>query len=188
MNEESSQTQNSDDDYVFRGKRSDENVVLVVKQHPWILMPILWFWLVLIGIIVAVLWYFGASTVTSYALGILGTIGIIYSIYQWFLWNNGIYVLTDQRVIRIEQNGLFSREISETELNRIQEISTEISGPIRTLLNFGNVRIQTASSSGRLDLGDVVDPYDIQQQIVRIQREQPTGETSVKTRQSNILR
>lgn len=158
-------------DYNFRGRRSDEEVLLVVKSHPWLLMPIVWWWLFVIGVVVGLVWKFGFSTITSYAIFILAGAALLYSFYLWFVWNNSDYILTSQRVIKIEQNSLFSREISEAELDRIQEISTEIKGPIRTLFNFGRVKIQTASSSGRVDLEDVTDPYDIQQQIVRVQRQ-----------------
>lgn len=158
------------EEYSFRGKRSNEQVLLVVKQHPWVLMPIVWVWLVLITIIALLVWKFGLSTISSYAIfGVLG-FGLLYSLYQWFIWNNSDYIITNQRVIKIDQNGLFNREISEAEIERIQEISTEIKGPIRTIFNFGRVKIQTASSYGRVDLEDVVDPYDIQQEIVRVQR------------------
>lgn len=159
------------EEYSFRGKRSNEQVLLVVKQHPWVLMPIVWVWIVLISVIVLFVWKLGLSTISSYVIfGILG-FGLLYSLYQWFIWNNSDYIVTNQRVIKIDQNSLFNREISEAEIDRIQEISTEIKGPIRTVFNFGRVKIQTASSYGRVDLDDVVDPYDIQQEIVRVQRQ-----------------
>jgi uncharacterized membrane protein YdbT with pleckstrin-like domain len=160
-----------EDDYSFRGKRSGENVLLVVRCHPWILMPIVWFWLLMLSLVLASLYFFGASSTTTYVIYGVLILGGLYSFYIWFLWNNGTYVVTNQRVIRIDQLGLFNRQISEAEIDKIQEISTEIKGPIRTMLNFGDVKIQTASREGRVVLEDVVDPYDIQQQIVRVQRE-----------------
>ncbi|MEX1123884.1 MAG: PH domain-containing protein [Patescibacteria group bacterium] len=169
-----------EDEYSFRGKRSNESVLLVVRCHPWILMPIVWFWLIVAGLVVASLYFFGASQITTYViLGVL-ILGGMYSFYIWFLWNNGTYVMTNQRVIRIDQLGIFRRQISEAEIDRIQEISTEIDGPIRTMLNFGDVKIQTASREGRVVLEDVVDPYDIQQQIVRVQREMAESTTAPK--------
>lgn len=161
----------NEDDYDFRGKRRNEDVLLVAKCHPWVLMPVVWVWLILSGLITLFVWWLGFSTVSSYVIFITLAIGLLYSLYQWFLWNNGMYIITNQRVIRIEQKSLFNREISEAELDRIQEISTEIKGPIRTMLNFGRVKIQTASTTGRVDLDDVIDPYNIQQQIVRVQRQ-----------------
>lgn len=156
--------------YSFRGQRSDETVTLVTKQHIWLLMPILIVWVVIGLIITASFLIFGASRVSSIVLAALIVIGLAYSFYFWFVWNNSNYIVTNQRVIKINQSSLFNRMISEAEIHRIQEISTEIKGPIRTLLNFGTVRIKTASDDSKLDLEDVTDPYDVQQAIVQIQK------------------
>jgi len=117
------------------------------------------------------MYFFGASQIISYVIFAVLGIGFIYSFYIWFIWHNGTYVVSNQRVIKIEQTGLFSREISEAEVDRIQEISTEIKGPIRTMLNFGDIKLQTASQEGRVTLKNIAAPYDMQQQIVRVQRE-----------------
>ncbi len=158
------------DQYSFHGQRSDENVLVVVNQHTWLLMPIVLIWFVVAAAVGIVMWKFGASRFTSYSIGTLGILAILYSLYQWFLWTNGTYIVTSQRVIKIDQLGLFRRLISEAEIGRIQQITTEISGPIRTVLNFGTIKIQTSSNEGRIDLDDVPDPYNIQQLIVGVQR------------------
>lgn len=154
----------------FRGRRDGEQVVIVARYHAWLLMPIVYIWLLVFGLVALAFWWFGASRVTSIVITILAVGGIIYTVYQWFIWNVSNYIVTNQRVIRIEQISLFNREISEAEIERIQEISSEIKGPIRTLFGFGTVKIRTASDAGKMDLEDVTNPYDIQQEIVRIQR------------------
>ncbi len=159
------------DNYSFRGQRSDETVALVTKQHVWLLMPIAAVWLVIALVVGVALLGFGASKITSIVIGLTVVIGALYSFYFWFMWNGCDYIVTNQRVIKIDQVGLFNRMISEAEIHRIQEISTEIKGPIRTLLNFGTVRIKTASDDSKLDLEDVTDPYDVQQAIVQIQKQ-----------------
>ncbi len=160
----------SEDEYNFRGRRADEQVLLVAKNHSWLLMPIFYAWVLIIAVCGVALWKFGASRVVSYTVVISVAIGILYTLYQWFIWDCGTYIITNQRVIRIEQIGLFNRQISEAEIDRIQEISTEIKGPIHTLFNFGTVHIQTASSDAKVDFEDIAIPYDIQQEIARIRK------------------
>lgn len=157
--------------YSFRGQRPNELVSLVIRQHAWTLLPIVVTWLVVILICGLSLGWFGASTVTSVVVVIGVVIALIITGYNWYIWINGLYIITNQRVIRISQRSLFNRLISEAEIDRIQEISTEIAGPIKTMLNFGTVKLQTASTTARVDLKNVPDPYDIQQQIVRLQRQ-----------------
>ncbi len=174
-----------EDEITFRGKRPDERVFLVAKQHMWLLIGIPICWLIVIAVLVVVYKFFGASMISSISLVSCLILGGLYTIYQMFLWNNGIYIITSQRVIKIDQLNLFSRQISETEIDRIQEISTEISGPIHTMLNFGTIHIKTASNTSRMDLDDVADPYDIQQRIAQVQR-QVRGEAP-KTPQARQL-
>lgn len=157
--------------YAFQGQRVGEEVIVLVNQHTWVLLPVAVTWLILLAAIGASLWFAGASMISSIVIGAAVAFGVFYSIYQWYLWNNGVYIVTNQRVIKIDQINLFSRLISEAEIDRIQEISTQISGPIHTMLNFGTIKIQTASNTGMMDLEDVPDPYNMQQEIVRIQRE-----------------
>lgn len=165
--------------YNFQGQRTGEEVIVLVNQHTWVLLPIALTWLVLLSITGLSLWYFGASRVSSVVIAVVIIFGALYSIYQWYLWQWSNYIITNQRVIKIDQISLFNRLISEAEIERIQEISSEIAGPIHTLLNFGTVKIQTASTTGRVDLENVPDPYNIQQVIVRIQRQGSNHATGV---------
>lgn len=157
--------------YTFQGQRPGEEVFLVVNQHTWVLLPAVIVWLLLISALGVIIWQFGASAVTSIAIGAAAIIGLLHTMYCFYIWRNGVFIVTSHRVIKIDQLGLFSRLISEAEIHRIQEISTEIAGPVHTLLNFGTVKIQTASTTGRVDLDNVPDPYNIQQEIVKIQRQ-----------------
>lgn len=158
------------DQFNFHGQRPDETVLVVVKQHTWLLMPVVWFWLVVAIILGVLIWFYSLHPLIGWlALGLL-LVGLIFTFYRWYLWSNGFYIITNQRVIRIDQRSFFNRVISEAEINRIQEISTNINGPVKTMLNFGTVKIQTASTSTQISLDNVPDPYNLQQVIVRIQR------------------
>jgi membrane protein YdbS with pleckstrin-like domain len=155
------------EDYTFRGQRDNEEVLIVIKQNVWVFAKTGLFILILINLLVAVFAVYGASVSTSIALFIFLILSIVAFLYRWFIWNNGVYLLTNQRIIKINQQSLFHRVITEAELDRIQDISTEIKGPIQTMLNFGTIHIQTASSKTEIDLACVTDPYELQQQIMK---------------------
>ncbi len=63
---------------------------------------------------------------------------------EWLDYWLDAWIITDQRIIDIEQKGLFRREVSEFVLARVQDVTIETIGFIGTLLKFGNIRIQTA--------------------------------------------
>jgi len=58
-----------------------------------------------------------------------------------------IWVITDRRIININQVGLFRRQIGTFRLERLQDLNVEINGIIETLLDFGTIHAETASGS-----------------------------------------
>lgn len=62
----------------------------------------------------------------------------------WMDYYLDMWIITNRRVIAIEQKGLFRREIAEILLPRVQDVTIEISGVVETFLKFGTIKIQTA--------------------------------------------
>jgi len=55
--------------------------------------------------------------------------------------------VTTRRVVDIDQQGFFKREISTFGVEKIQDVKVRYPDIIANLLNFGNVQVQTAGSS-----------------------------------------
>lgn len=84
---------------------------------------------------------------------------IVYGLCAWLLctliigftiWTHyylDLWVITDRRVIVIDQVAFFNRKISSFRLERLQDIKVTINGLIHTLFNFGTVRAQTAGAN-----------------------------------------
>ncbi|OGZ28101.1 MAG: hypothetical protein A2931_01410 [Candidatus Niyogibacteria bacterium RIFCSPLOWO2_01_FULL_45_48] len=62
----------------------------------------------------------------------------------WFDYYLDIWIVTNERIIDVEQIGMFKREVSEFLLSRVQDITIEIPSFVATLLRYGNIRVQTA--------------------------------------------
>ena len=56
-----------------------------------------------------------------------------------------IWIITNERIIAIDQHGLFYRSIASVRLNRIQNLDIEIDGFIATMLDFGTIRVESAA-------------------------------------------
>ncbi len=69
------------------------------------------------------------------------------AVMAWTHYYLDLWVITDRRIIVIEQIGFFNRKVSNFRLERMQDIKVSISGIIPTLLNFGTLRAQTASAA-----------------------------------------
>lgn len=105
---------------------------------------------------------------------------ITFSICIWLLFNFmlaftvwthyylDLWVITDRRIIIIDQIHFFNRKVSSFRLERLQDIKVEIKGIIPTLLNFGTIRAQTASpTESDFAATGMPDPRHIQATIQR---------------------
>lgn len=95
----------------------------------------------------------------------------------WIDYYFDVWVITNKRVVDVRQNGLFSREVSELQIEKIQDITTEVHGVIPTFLNYGNVYIQTAGERERFVFANVPDPYRIKDMVVKLQKQIEREET-----------
>lgn len=96
----------------------------------------------------------------------------------WIDYYFDVWIVTNKRVVNVEQKGLFSREVSELEFEKIQDVTTEVLGIIPTFLNYGNVCIQTAGEKEHFTFADVADPYRIKDLIMNLQKELQRKERS----------
>ena len=67
----------------------------------------------------------------------------------YMVWTNyylDVWLITDRRVIYINQRAFFYRDVSMFRLERLQDIEIKTAGLIQTFLNFGSLTAQTAGS------------------------------------------
>jgi len=82
-----------------------------------------------------------------------------------------LWIVTNDRVVDIEQKGLFARTISEVDLYRIQDVTTEVHGFIGTIFNYGDVIIKTASNNSEIVFIDVANPNFLRHKLIEMSRE-----------------
>ena len=151
----------------------NEQVLLQARRHWYFLLqrllPMLP--LVFIPIIVIVLLpvasahlpnlYHTSAGSSAFIIFILFSFFLFLWISAFTMWTNyylDVLVVTDRRVINIEQQALFKRETSSLELDKIQDVSVEIFGVLATFLSFGNLRIQTAGKVEEFIINGIKDP------------------------------
>lgn len=83
-----------------------------------------------------------------------------------------VWIITDQRVVDIEQKALFVREVSELYYDKIQDVTTEVKGFFPTLLDYGDVYVQTAGEKERFQFRRIPDPYTVKDLVMKLQERQ----------------
>jgi hypothetical protein len=89
---------------------------------------------------------FGPRTVFSIIAVLLGLAVIIFPI-GIYIYEYNVLIFTNLHLIEVEQNGLFSRVVSQVSFNREQDISGNRTGVFATLFNYGNVTVQSAGEN-----------------------------------------
>ena len=79
-----------------------------------------------------------------------------------------ILIVTNRRVIDVEQVGLFARDITTAPLQNIEDIKLEVFGILATFFRYGNIHIQTAASSKEIVMKGLANPYKVKEAVVRM--------------------
>ncbi|MDD2785466.1 MAG: PH domain-containing protein [Patescibacteria group bacterium] len=133
-----------------------------------------------------------------FSLGIAGVVifgmlilaGAVWAFRALFLWDADVLILTNMRIIDVDQNGFFSRNVSEAALSAIQDASWSKKGFWQTLFRIGVIKIQTSGATAVLEIQDVGHPERVHELINETRQDAPkinANETPVeKDRRSRI--
>ena len=78
------------------------------------------------------------------------------------------WIVTNERIINIEQEGLFFRTASELDLAAVQDTTAEIRGFLQTIFTYGNVYVQTAGEKGRFHFKNIDNPEHVKEIVTRL--------------------
>jgi membrane protein YdbS with pleckstrin-like domain len=166
----------------FIKKKDYEKIVYVLRRHWITFIPIVLFFLFLL-LIPVIIYYFLNIAVMAwqeneiiYPLlvlfgGIYYLVTLAFFSFRFVEFYLDVGIVTNDRVLDVEQLGLFSRSISELDLFRIQDVSTEVHGVLATIFQFGDVVIKTASSNAHIIFRNVSNPNEIRENLIRLSHE-----------------
>lgn len=100
----------------------------------------------------------------------------LYSFLVWIDYYFDVWIITNERIVNIEQKGLFTRRISELRFSRIQDVTSSVNGLVPTVLNFGDVSVQTASEEDHFLFRQVGDPFAVKDEVMRLARKAATDD------------
>lgn len=133
---------------------NSEKILLTVRKH-WLVL----FWRIFIALILGaapILLLIARPTLSStiQEASLTPLILLISCVYWmvlllsffigWLDYWLDAWIITNVRLIKVEQKSLFHREVSEFLLSRIENVTTEIPGFIATFFKFGNITVETA--------------------------------------------
>jgi len=160
----------------FASQQEDEKILLVKRRHGITFFPLLFLGLIFYcaGLtIFFVLPYYlpvlDEGVIPNFLIVIVSLFFLYATLFffiEWMLFHLHIGILTDKRVVDVDQKSLFSRRIAEMSLGNLEDITGTQKGVIQTMLHFGNVEIQTAAEMPNFVFEMVSDPYGTQRAIM----------------------
>lgn len=92
----------------------------------------------------------------------------LFAFFSFIDYYLDVWIITNERIINIEQEGFFSRTISEERLFRIQDVTSEVKGVFPTIFRFGNIYIQTAGEKERFVFEQVPEADAVRELIIKL--------------------
>jgi hypothetical protein len=170
MNALSSFSQNPKD-VSFQTQKEKESIILFLRSHfitniSWILITLS---LIVVPMIILPL-------LSNFDLGILSIpiafrLKIVLILFYYFLvfsyaflnflhWFYNVFIVTTERVVDIDYSSVVVHNIAVASLSHVQDVNCTQSGFIPTLLNYGNLFVQTAGEEINFEAFSIPKPRE----------------------------
>lgn len=173
---------------LFPSQRPNEKIILAVREHWFLIFSKIFIilvlsllpWLVRLLLFNTNILELTATvdeifTVFSqlYYLGLLVTLFVVYALYYL-----NLHIVSADRIVDIDQVGLLFHQVSELNIETIEDVTSQTKGLIGNVLDYGTVFIQTAGATERFQFDNVANPARIASVVLQLyeqhgKKEQP---------------
>lgn len=152
---------------------ADEKVVKSVRKS-WLVLFFEFISIVIAGALPYFMYKFavehGMEKIPGFVID-LETFEFFFSLWVLVLWTLMFvryvdfsldqWVLTNERLIDIDQKGFFNRQVSTLHLDAVQDITIESKGLFQTMFNLGTITVQTAATEREFIIRDIPNPEQV---------------------------
>lgn len=146
----------------FVGADEQEKIVLLLRRHPitnikWILVAI---FMLFAPLLVSFAPFVNSFPVNMQIMLLLFwyLVTVAFILEQFLTWFFNVYIVTDERVFDVDFHNLVYREITDANLEQIQDVTVRVGSFIRTIFGYGDILIQTASEMPQIEFDAVPQP------------------------------
>jgi uncharacterized membrane protein YdbT with pleckstrin-like domain len=157
--------------------KADEKIIFKLRRHPIVFLADIAMILIIAAIPMVSLFFLSKQwpdlmtgpmsrptlILTASAYYLMVWLFFITTFVDYYL---DIWIVTNYRIVNVEQHSLFNRTISELDLTKIQDVTSEVKGVIQSILGFGNVYIQTAGEKERFIFEQIHAAHDIRKKLL----------------------
>jgi len=170
-----------------------EHVIRESRKHWFLFILELLPYVVLVGVPYALPYVFTLNPAFAPYTFLLDTqnplVRAVLGVYLLLVWTGAwnaftryflnLWVLTNQRIVDIEQYGYFRRTVSSLLIERVQDVTTTVHGLLPSLLGFGTIKVQTAGEDVEFVMRGIPRPEQMRDLILKYVAEEPSKKTGV---------
>lgn len=155
---------------------NEEEVLLIVREHIFSLGGKILIWLTVtlipFGLQILIKPYIESYAASNgiYMWNLIKDVYLLLAVLALFviltIYYLNVYIVTNKRVIDMDQIGITHHRTSETHMNRIQDVSASLKGVWGSLFNFGDVDVQSAGDIAKITFEKVPKPKKVKRVIL----------------------
>jgi len=98
-------------------------------------------------------------------VALLDVVAVVVLFFAYTVYRQNRIILTNMHFIQITQTGLFGRTLSKLSLDELQDVRGTRKGVLGTILNYGEILIETAGNEENFFFRPAPDPLNIAEKI-----------------------
>lgn len=159
----------------FRGQLLEEETILVIRKH-WIVLLVPMLLILLMAVVPSIIYHYFLQPNSWFNDNLNLLFRFLTAAYFLIIWNIAFYnimiyslnalVITNKRVVENKQLGFFKNVVNEIKLDKVQDVSVKIYGPLASFLNYGEVEVQSAGAVNKFFFKQFPDPEKIKKIIL----------------------
>lgn len=147
--------------------RPGEKVEMVIKRH-WIVFIWLFISFILANLLTVLIWAIFPNEFWVLLIVIQWLVSSLIFYIQWLNVELDLFIVTNNRIIWVEQISFLNRTISEANLGQVQEVNSQTKGLLSNLLDYGSILVQTAWTASNFDMHFAPHAFANSRQILNI--------------------
>jgi len=149
----------------FETQEEDEKVLLFVRQSQWVNLP--WLAATAIFIVLPILAFFLRGIFAQLApstrfllifIPVYYLFVVIYAFVNFVTWYFNVVLVTTKRIIDVDFHQVVLKDVAETKLSLVQDVSYRQDGVLPNLFGFGFIMVQTAGTLENFEFEDLPQP------------------------------
>ena len=152
-----------------------ERVICEIKRHPIGLFGVYAITAIVMAVLIAIAIltpYYATFITVQQRLGVVLSAGVaiiitlLFAYISVFIYRANRWVVTSDSVTEMSQTGLFNKQTRQISLANLEDVTVDHDGVLQTLLNYGNLVLESAGEGGKFIFTFCPDPHEYAKQVI----------------------